>query len=849
MPESVKGFNYFKYEGSDAKIPAFITLNNQNYFTGDYSVNNGLVDTDNVTDGEYYNIYTKAENLLGWYIDNVTTNLQTCGNVYFLNKEGKHYAYPTGETTNLSNLDTKEFSVQGIGMANIVHNDNTVGNEVVLTFTNNLHSAQNFGSAGVSDSGNLPQQLGINRWTVTDATYSATAGTAIGSSQSVEMTISPFYDGVYTGFPVSASNFELHGATESPAGTFTVDSDTAVFSTAGSAGAGDGLELDSAVANVVFSDNGIAGDPANTVKVTVNLNASFIPTASGTTTLDIDETVQQVARKRSSCLLVQYDNLQNANETLNAVSGITTSSILNASHVINQHNGEVDEGSSNLIAQYTFATTGTSYYSDGDQSPSVSFENLGAYAGYYEATIDQTLTNNLITQFIVKIYYTPPSGVGVGYLVQDPPDMCALGHKAIVHATVRTPHAVGDVKNITNVTFGKECNHLGGQKTIKVTGTPNSKYNLRLEKKESLTSSVKAASGAYYDFETQAFVDDITGIVGTIPSSGFVDNVIYFPVATSDTRYDIIVDGFVGSQTFTLDDRVPTVSGDATIIQRGLRTLTIQPLTQTAANFGTLPTVEIKRPFVLETNRYESVGYSTIETVATTKGVSSTRLIIEKLNPRLKVGMYAIDRSSNTSIPHNTTITEINNNSIILSNACTLPNGSVVRFISNNSFVSPFSLSVPPGTGKTFSLNSSATPTKSIIDSGVVRFIPNFATGDIQVMPSLSEYTVDQRFELVSRIQVGSVITGDNVTVSNLKVASVDVASGLITLDQSDLGARASSILTFTPENEQVNEVYVDHAVTSINDGNLTIEGYLKIPTLDANSTLNVFIDNLVNVN
>jgi hypothetical protein len=55
--------------------------------------------------------------------------------------------------------------------------------------------------------------------------------------------------------------------------------------------------------------------------------------------------------------------------------------------------------------------------------------------------------------------------------------------------------------------------------------------------------------------------------------------------------------------------------------------------------------------------------------------------------------------------------------------------------------------------------------------------------------------------------------------------------------------------LTFTPENEQVNEVYVDHAVTSINDGNLTIEGYLKIPTLDANSTLNVFIDNLVNVN
>ena len=734
-------------------------------------------------------------------------------------------------------------------MANIVHNDNTVGNKAILTFTNNISTGTSFGAVGQSDSTSTGQQVGLNRWTVTDATYSATVGTAIGSSQSVEMTISPFYDGIYTGFPVSASNFELFQATESPVGTFTVDGDTAVKSDGGSAGAGDGLELDSAVASVVFSDNGTAGDPANTVKVTVNLNASFTPTASGTTTLDIDETVQQVARKRSSCLLVQYDNLANANETLNAVSGISTSSVLNTSHVINQHNGEVDEGSSNLIAQYTFATTGTSYYSGGDQTPSVSFENLGVYAAYYEATIDQTLTGNVITEFVVKIYYTPPSGADVGYLVQDPPDMCALGHKAIVSALVRTPHALGFVQNITDVSFYKECSYLGGAKTIKVTGTPGSKYNLKLEKKESLTSNVTAATGGYYDFAASAFVNDVAGIVGEIPPSGSVDNVVLFPVVSSDVRYDIIVDGFVGSETFTLDDRVPTLPGEATITQRGLRSLTLEPVTQTSANFGTIPTVEIKKPFVLDTNRYSGSSYSTIQAVATTKGRASTRLIIDKPNNRIEIGMYVIDRSSNTSIPHNTTVAEVTSNSIILSNACTIPNGTVLRFISNNSSLTPFSLSIPPGVGKTFSLNSSSIPSESISNRGIVSFIPNAATGVTQLMPSLAEYTAQQRFELVSKIKVGSIITGDNVSIKNLKVSSVDTATGIITQDQADPTARTSDLVTFTPEDGEASEAYVEHSIMSINDGNLLIEGYLIIPTLDEDERLQLFIDNLVNVN
>ena len=841
MPESVKGFNYFKYEGSNAKIPLFQELHNQNYFTGDYSVNDGLIDTDNVTDGEYYNIYFKVENQLGWYIDNVTTNLQTCGNVYFLNKEGKHYAYPTGETTSLSNLDTKEFSVQGIGMANIVHNDNTVGDQATLTFTNNLNPVQNFGGAGQSDFTGNADQLGLGRWTITDATYNATVGTALGSSQTVEMTISPFYDDVYTGFPVSASNFKLDGATESPAGTFTVDNNTGVKSSSGSAGAGDGLELDSAVASVVFSDNGVAGDPANTVKVTVNLNASFIPTGSGTTTLDIDEVVAKTARERSSCLLVQYDNLSNASETANAVSGITTANVLNLSHVINQHSGNVNEGESNLIAHYTFATTGTSYYVGGVASPTVSFESLGAYAPYYSYTIDLALTGSNITSFVVKIYYDPPV---VSYLSVDPPDICALAHKAVVRAQVKTPDV--DLHDIRSLSYTPDVSSIGGIKTITVRGAKNAKYKLSVQKKQGLNNPVTTTTGGYYDFSKNSFVDDESGVIGTIDATGFVDHLVSFPSVSADTRYDIIVDGIVNGSTFSLADSIPTIAGDATITQHGTRTLTLSPTTQTAANFGTLPTVDIIRPARHNRDRYYDLPFLKINQTGTTKNVASTRLLLDKENKNIKQGMFVIDPSSNTSIPHNTTVVGVRSNAITLSNACTIPDNTRLTFIKGNASFVPFTLTIPPGIGKTLYLNSSASVVDSLATESV-SFVPHMPTSDdITIRPSTSLYTPAQQFEFVSRVNVGDIVSGNKVSTNNLTVAATDTSAFTITLNQSDIGAEQSDKLSFSGSAAAAKVV---HATSAITDGDLIINGYLKIDDVNTRANIPVFIDNLVNVN
>jgi hypothetical protein len=75
------------YEGTQAKV----------------SVNTG--------DGEYYNLVEKK----GWHVTSFTTDLQEGLVPEFINKEGKWFNHIFGETTTLKNLDTSEFSVQGIG--------------------------------------------------------------------------------------------------------------------------------------------------------------------------------------------------------------------------------------------------------------------------------------------------------------------------------------------------------------------------------------------------------------------------------------------------------------------------------------------------------------------------------------------------------------------------------------------------------------------------------------------------------------------------------------------------------------------------------------------------------------
>ena len=103
-PGSVKSFNTLNYEGTQSHIDLFRT-----------ETIGGVTYNDN----EFYNLQEKK----GWFVDSIITDMQTSRLKEFIEKEGKWFNYLYGETTTLANLDSREFSYQGIGMASAITHD------------------------------------------------------------------------------------------------------------------------------------------------------------------------------------------------------------------------------------------------------------------------------------------------------------------------------------------------------------------------------------------------------------------------------------------------------------------------------------------------------------------------------------------------------------------------------------------------------------------------------------------------------------------------------------------------------------------------------------------------------
>ena len=113
-------------------------------------------------------------------------------------------------------------------------------------------------------------------WTVNEWSNAEVVGdnvTAGSMAAYIDLTISP-----YTPYVLSASQFLIGGATESPANTWT------------------GGNVDVEVYKVVFSDNGTAGTAGNTVNARVHFSAAAtggsswsMPSANKDIYIDIDE--------------------------------------------------------------------------------------------------------------------------------------------------------------------------------------------------------------------------------------------------------------------------------------------------------------------------------------------------------------------------------------------------------------------------------------------------------------------------------------------------------------------------------------------------------------------------------
>jgi len=96
IPGVVKNFTYMNYEGTQAKT------------------------IQDITDQEYYNNIAKD----GWYIESGFTDSQESGSMYFKDKEGKWFSYMKGKSVStISDLNSKEFSFQGIGICDNITTD------------------------------------------------------------------------------------------------------------------------------------------------------------------------------------------------------------------------------------------------------------------------------------------------------------------------------------------------------------------------------------------------------------------------------------------------------------------------------------------------------------------------------------------------------------------------------------------------------------------------------------------------------------------------------------------------------------------------------------------------------
>ena len=150
VPGSIKSFKTLNYEGSQAKV------------TKPLDENNVIVE-----DGEYFNLVDEK----GWYVNNVTTDLENGSITEFVDKEGKWFGHIIGNEISKNpqtgvvtgNFDTSDFSIQGIGKLSSISTDIVwgctcdggagLGNAPANDCYNDGIAAFNYNSAVTNDDG------------------------------------------------------------------------------------------------------------------------------------------------------------------------------------------------------------------------------------------------------------------------------------------------------------------------------------------------------------------------------------------------------------------------------------------------------------------------------------------------------------------------------------------------------------------------------------------------------------------------------------------------------------------------------------------------------------------------
>jgi len=468
----------------------------------------------------------------------------------------------------------------------------------------------------------------------------------------------------------------------------------------------------------------------------------------------------------------------------------------------------------------------------------------------------------VLKKFKVKVFYTPPPvgelEVGFGDL---PGGMCSINPGPhLIDIRFNCNHYVSwmvepDLRGaeISDVLYSRNIGYDAKETYVKLLGKRGTSFNLTISKSTSATDHTPTS---YFNFETHRFQTDITKLDSTILPNGKFIQQIELPLSTSNCYYNVVVEpGLNADKTkpATFGTNVPKALGDAVITQHGLKTATIRPVTGTAASFGTIPTQSISLPAMYENSRYKRRGAHLTRSIkGGNNSKSSNKITINKFDAGIRVGSILLTRHADYGIPHNTTVTAIEENLVTLSNAVSIPNNSDVYFLRKGSSTVAFSFAIPTKSNYTINSNIDYKAAVFSASKSITRTVAS-AVSDGKII------SLDTSRGIVADMAIRGSGLVNTTGLDYLKVASVNVAARTVNVDVNQNIAEDAELSFMYPESMSSYSGFNDyggshsmrlvHMQVSSDDGNLMVEGYFDIDWLGKDATnIDILIDDFITI-
>ena len=232
----------------------------------------------------------------------------------------------------------------------------------------------------------------------------------------------------------------------------------------------------------------------------------------------------------------------------------------------------------------------------------------------------------------------------------------------------------------------------------------------------------------------------------------------------------------------------------------------------------------------------------TVKTQGGTAGISTTNLVLTQPTAGITPGM--IITSNTGTIPHNTTVVAIDDDNINVtaSQNLSLTDGRHVTFNTNDNTVKQFEFTVTPGEGKTLNLTEFVViPTNSVATSNSVIATTTGSHGAGSTQLNLAAGDGDPG--------VTGIITGMKFTFAGAERTVTSITSGSTLTFTPATEASIAAPVEVTFEKAQNGADTVLRQIEAVKNGDdIIIKGTVEVASIPNDDTINIEIDNFINV-